>query len=45
MKAKFCEVCDKVFFSRSESRVHCSKECRHEAVLMRREKNVDTKRS
>lgn len=37
MKAKFCEVCGEVFFSRSESRPYCSKECRHEAVLMRRE--------
>ena len=37
MLVKKCEYCGKVFFARSERRMYCSAECKHNMAVDRRE--------
>ena len=39
MKVKFCNVCGKVFFTRSMSKAECSDDCKRKAIELRREES------
>ena len=39
MRVTTCEVCGKVFFTKSHSKKYCSKSCQHAASKMRQEEN------